>query len=135
MEYTPAVTFSPANVYPNCAASGVSPTFTANNTNPADIVPNITSPDAFTPVQKEDVNIFTTQYFELINERMEQDRERQRKKEDNSGFVKAANTGSGTGATDEEVAQGIGNTDGYVGNTKDWNEMSRITWVKTSVFM
>jgi hypothetical protein len=45
------------------------------------------SPDAYTPVHKEDSNIFSSHYVQLIGARMEQDRERQRRKEDNSGFI------------------------------------------------
>jgi hypothetical protein len=68
-----------------------------SNLNPAPINP--TSPQAFTPVQKEDANIFTPKYFELVTQRMEQDRERQRRKEDNSGFLAVS------GDLDEEIQQ------------------------------
>jgi hypothetical protein len=84
---SPAVVkvFSPANV---------------SSANDVTIPPiAVHSPSAFTPVQKEDSNIFTPSYFELATERMEQDRERQRRKEDSSGFVAVA------GTVDEEVAQ------------------------------
>jgi len=90
------------------------------------------SPDAFTPVQKEDVNIFTQAYFVLVNERMEQDRERQRKKEDNAGFVRAINSNDPTGM-DEEVREGIGNMDVYVGNTAEWNLRDRSAWAVAAV--
>jgi hypothetical protein len=80
--------FSPANP-PSAGTSKLLP--------PPIQVPH--TPSAFTPVQKEDSNIFTQSYFELATERMEQDRERQRRKEDSSGFVALASS------VDEEVAQ------------------------------
>jgi hypothetical protein len=69
----------------------------STNLNPAPINPS--SPQAFTPVQKEDANMFTPKYLELVTQRMEQDRERQRKKEDNSGFLAVS------GDLDEEIQQ------------------------------
>jgi hypothetical protein len=69
----------------------------ASNLNPPPV--NATSPPAFTPVQKEDANIFTPTYFGLVTHRMEQDRERQRRKEDNSGFLNVS------GDIDEEIQQ------------------------------
>jgi hypothetical protein len=60
----------------------------AANLNP----PVNTTPAAYTPVSKEDANIFSSQYIQLINQRMEQDRERQRRKEDNSGFIPVSDT-------------------------------------------
>jgi hypothetical protein len=53
---------------------------------------NASSPTAYTPVSKEDANIFSSTYIQLINQRMEQDRERQRRKEDNSGFIPVSDT-------------------------------------------
>jgi hypothetical protein len=53
---------------------------------------NTTSPAAYTPVSREDANIFSSTYIQLINQRMEQDRERQRRKEDNSGFIPVSDT-------------------------------------------
>lgn len=81
---TVAKVFSPAN-----------PTSTEVTIEP----PAQHSPSSFTPVQTEDSNIFTKSYYELATERMEQDRERQRRKEDSSGFVALA------GTVDEEVLQ------------------------------
>jgi hypothetical protein len=62
----------------------------AINLNPQPVNP--TSPAAYTPVSKEDSGIFFGQYIQMINQRMEQDRERQRRKEDNSGFVPVSDT-------------------------------------------
>jgi hypothetical protein len=64
--------------------------------------PGNTSPAAYTPVSREDANIFSSTYIQLINQRMEQDRERQRRKEDNSGFIPVSNT---MDAEIEEFAQ------------------------------
>ena len=89
------IRFSPA------ASQGASPARasagSASNLNPAPV--NVTSPPAYTPVQKEDTNIFTPTYFGLVTQRMEQDRERQRRKEDNSGFLNVS------GDIDEEIQQ------------------------------
>jgi hypothetical protein len=99
------IRFSPA------ASQGVSPAGvsagSATNLNPAPV--NATSPPAFTPVQKEDTNIFTPAYFSLVTQRMEQDRERQRRKEDNSGFLNVS------GDIDEEIQQ-------MADNAKEWTK-------------
>lgn len=78
----------------------ISDQFSPSQVSPAATSPNAdkeaapeqraTSPSTFTPVQMEDANVFTPKYFELVTQRMEQDRERQRRKEDNSGFLKSA---------------------------------------------
>jgi len=57
------------------------------NLNPA---PPAHSPEPYTPVQLEDAAIFEPKYFAIITQRMEQDRERQRRKEDNAGFIAPA---------------------------------------------
>jgi hypothetical protein len=65
---------------------------------------------AYTPVQQEDANIFMPQYFDFVNQRIEQDRERQRRKEDNSGFMKSF------GNVDEEIAQITNTGKEYIGD-------------------
>jgi hypothetical protein len=65
---------------------------------------------AYTPVQQEDSNIFIPQYFDFVHQRIEQDRERQRRKEDNSGFMKSF------GNVDEEIAQITNTGKEYIGD-------------------
>jgi CTD kinase subunit gamma CTK3 len=62
----------------------------------------------YTPVQREDAAVFQPENFELIQQRLEQDRERQRRKEDNSGFVR-------TGNIDEEIEHVMMTGRKYVG--------------------
>jgi hypothetical protein len=84
--------YSPARI----SAARETPPSAANlNLQPA----NISSPAAYTPVSREDANIFSSTCIQLINQRMEQDRERQRRKEDNSGFIPVSDT------MDAEIAE------------------------------
>jgi hypothetical protein len=83
---------------------------------------NPTSPKAYTPVQEEDSNIFLQQYFEFVTQRMEQDRERQRRKEDNSGFIKS------TGNWDEEIAQIANTGKEYIGDVFEMMEAEYKNW-------
>jgi hypothetical protein len=83
--------YSPARI----SAVRATPTSAAN----LNLQPGNTSPTAYTPVSKEDANIFSSSYIQLINQRMEQDRERQRRKEDNSGFIPVSDT------MDAEIAE------------------------------
>jgi hypothetical protein len=82
MEYT-VEPQSPAQPFAERASVG-SPN---QNLNPA---PPAHSPEPYTPVQQEDAAIFEPKYFQLIIQRVEQDRERQRRKEDNAGFIAPA---------------------------------------------
>jgi hypothetical protein len=96
-----------------------SPTSAALDHNPP---PERPSPAAFTPVQKEDSLIFQPKSFEFLTQRMEQDRERQRRKEDKSGFTK------GTGNVDEEIEAITQTGREYVGDVFAAMEAEEKTW-------
>ncbi|KAF2675103.1 hypothetical protein BT63DRAFT_474766 [Microthyrium microscopicum] len=129
--YTPAI-FSPAQPAQLARASGSS-TAPSEETSPAHGVPaeapppNRLSPEAYTPVQREDMNVFRADYFALVAERIEQDRERQRRKEDNSGFLM-------TGETTEESMDILGRGGGYVGDVFGPMVGERVGWARSGVY-
>jgi hypothetical protein len=87
------------------------------------------SPSSYTPVQKEDSVVFLHENFDLISQRIEQDRERQRRKEDNSGFIKR-------GDIDEEMSHIMMTGRRYLGgqNEEDWWQDETNVWKEGIVF-
>ena len=119
--------YSPAIISPAAGAPSQDPTPTSRaELNP--VPANPTSPKAYTPVQEEDSNIFLQQYFEFVTQRMEQDRERQRRKEDNSGFIKS------TGNWDEEIEQIANTGKEYIGDVFEMMEVEHNNWVTATEY-
>jgi hypothetical protein len=114
-----AVIPSPAQVDSAERASVGSPN---QNLNPA---PPAHSPAPYTPVQQEDAAIFEQKYFALIAQRMEQDRERQRRKEDNAGFIAPAADPEDDDAKYAEMWDLLKNMDPEKGMKDMRNEISR----------
>jgi hypothetical protein len=105
--------YSPTGVSPAAAVTSQGPTPASRGEVSRQPPADPSSPKAYTPVQEEDTNIFLQQYFEFVTQRMEQDRERQRRKEDNSGFIKSA------GNWDEEIDQIANTGKEYIGDVFD----------------
>jgi hypothetical protein len=84
---------------------------------------------AYTPVQKQDFIIFEPENFDPLRKRMEQDRERQRRKEDNSGFVRKGNL-------DEELIHVMMTGKRYLGGDNEerlWAEEAKLWEDSTSI--
>jgi hypothetical protein len=121
MKYTPGLISPAAGII----SQGPTPA-SREDLNPPLAAP--TSPKAFTPVQEEDSSIFLPQYFEFVTQRMEQDRERQRRKEDNSGFIKSS------GNWDEEIGQITSTGREYVGDVFENAKVERRNWTTASEY-
>jgi hypothetical protein len=121
MKYTPGL-ISPAV---GVVSQGQTPASREYHNPP---LPAPTSPKAYTPVQEEDSSFFLPQYFEFVTQRMEQDRERQRRKEDNSGFIKSS------GNWDEEIAQITSTGREYVGDVFENAKTERRNWTTASEY-
>lgn len=108
--------YSPVNI----SSTNTAPTSQPKEDIKAQLHPG--SPEPYTPVQQEDANIFIPQYFDFAIQRIEQDRERQRRNEDNSGFVKTG------GNVDEEIQHIVNTGKDYIGDVFQAMEAEQKAW-------